>query len=204
MKRAVVLLLLALVFAGCVQQQVGEKNVSSPSLQAARNASVGNNSSPAENKSTSQEELMQLVDAGEPFDCDYVVNGSESFNYKAWFGSIRVEGKQAGLRAIAVYELLSKRRFAKTIAPSKAISVGDCAWVESQQDYDGFKKIVLNSHNGTLSCRNSTFSNAIFEPSGTTCSIKEWDAKMRVECGKLANETAACISSMQQNGYYLK
>jgi hypothetical protein len=198
MKRLLGLFLLALVFVGCVQQTGEEKKMQQlPSP-------VGNASLVNATQASGQEELMRLVDVGEPFDCDYVVNESESFNYKARFGSIRVEGKQGDLRAIAVYELLSKRRFAKTIAPVNAISVEDCAWIESNQDYAGFKNLVLNSHNGTLSCRNATFSSGIFEPSGNACSIVEWDEKMRLECGKLGNETSACITSMQQKGYYLK
>jgi len=191
------LAVVALFLAGCAQVEVMQ-NASTNATQ--ENASLVANES--KNQTRPQEELMSLVDAGEPFDCDYFVSGNESYHYQARFGRIRVEGKQGFLRAVAVYQLLSHKRFSKAIIPSKAVAVQDCAWVVSQQDYAGFKSLVLSSPNGTLSCREPMFSEEIFEPQGRLCTVQEWDAKMQETCGKLGEKKQACVDSIRQKGYY--
>jgi hypothetical protein len=150
-----------------------------------QNAGAANQQGSGSNAQQAGQSLGLMIASGQAFDCDYTdVQTGSTMNYKGKGGKLRVETTSQGGTVTVIAESASQTTYTN-MGPE--ISGLGCDWIKSTaqdigetegQGYERINQQVQNVREGQLVCRTPSFSDAIFTPVGSVCTMDEFKQKV--------------------------
>jgi hypothetical protein len=193
LKKLLVLALIGFVLVGCASQAPagtatptqGGAQASVPTQSAGTSTPVQPGSQGSGSGAQAAQSLAMKIASGQAFDCDYtdVQTGSVT-NYKGKGGKLYVETTNQETTVKVIAESTTK-----TTTPQRGaeLSALGCDWIKAtaqdtgETEGQGYEKIsqqVQNVPDAKLTCNTPSFTEAIFTPDGSVCTMDEFKNKM--------------------------